>query len=72
MFPTSLNEIKSSLKRKGATKFRTVKRNLAVIDGTLVIITRFKYLMKNKQMYGAWEPETGFFETDKKPIGKIT
>ena len=72
MFPDTLEVLKRNLKSQGATEFRVTKRNYAIIGGTLVIVTRFKFKLRGKQMYGAWEPETGFYETEEKPIGKIS
>ena len=64
---------KNKLKRQGATQFRDVKNTITSIDETLVTVTRFKYTDKNNHtMYGAIEPETGFYETNIKPIGKIS
>lgn len=68
----SFNNIKEQLRiSQGARNFRKVRRNITTIDHTLVCITRFVYNVGDTKMYGAWEPETGFFETSKKPIGKI-
>jgi len=59
------------IKNKKATEFRNVRRVITSIDGTLVIITRFEFKINDKRMYGAIEPETGFFEISKRPIKNI-
>lgn len=69
----SYNKYKTWLiKNKNATKFRNVHRVITSIDNTLVVMTRFQFRINDKRMYGAIEPETGFFDVSERPIKNIT
>jgi hypothetical protein len=64
----SFTNIKSLLIINGVKKFRNVRKNVSIVDDTVITTTRFEFRWNKTLYFAICEPKLNIFKIDINPI----